>query len=324
MLAHDRAWRIGGANLAAARVEADLLFSPTPCVMPFGAVPVVATIHDATPFITPSFSKKIEILLRAFTWCAAKFCRTVTTASQCSKRDLVRLYGLPESRISVVYNGYDRDLFNPVAPDAQFQKALWVRLGIGKPYILHHGVIQPRKNLGRLIEAYRLMLSRDRNLDLELVLAGPLGWNYDSTVAAARDNAGGRGRVILTGALNDSDLALLVKGAHVVVVPSLYEGFCIPMVEAMACGIPTIASAASCLPEVSGNVLRYFDPLSVDDIATQMETAILDTGVREQLSRDGVQRASAFSWERCARETLEVLTAAGNNRGHETTRAQRS
>ena len=260
--------------------------------------------------LAPANSKRQTLILRSFTWLSTRLSRAVITVSQCSKRDLTRVYGLPEAKITVVYNGYDKARFNPMAPDPQLQKSLLAKLGIEKPYILHHGVIQPRKNLKRLIEAYRLMLSRRRSLDLDLVLAGPLGWNYAGVVASASDNDGCGGRVILTGALSDSDLSLLIKGASLAVIPSLYEGFCLPMVEAMACGIPTIASANSCLPEVSGNALRYFDPLSLEDMAGQMETAILDTEVREQLSRDGVKRAGIFSWERCARETLEVLVAA--------------
>jgi glycosyltransferase involved in cell wall biosynthesis len=116
--------------------------------------------------------------------------------------------------------------------------------------------------------------------------------------------------VVFTGALPDSDLALLLKGSLLAAMPSLYEGFCLPMIEAMACGIPTIAASTSCLPEVSGNVLSYFDPLSIEDIAGCMEAAVCDTGLRESLRENGIQRASMFSWEQCARETLNVLIEA--------------
>src|SRR6266436_4295110 len=128
------------------------------------------------------------------------------------------------------------------------------RLGIERPYLLHHGTIQPRKNLKRLIEAYHLMLADYADLDFDLVLAGQQGWASDEIVNAATDSRG-RGKVILAGVLGDSELSLLIKGASLAVVPSLYEGFSLPMVESMACGVPTIASRTSCLPEISGNVL---------------------------------------------------------------------
>jgi glycosyltransferase involved in cell wall biosynthesis len=100
----------------------------------------------------------------------------------------------------------------------------------------------------------------------------------------------------------------LLKGSVASVIPSLYEGFCLPMVEAMASGVPTIAANASCLPEVSGGALRYFDPLSVEDIESAIEQVLGDDALREQLARDGVKVVAKYSWEKCARETLDVLT----------------
>jgi glycosyltransferase involved in cell wall biosynthesis len=238
----------------------------------------------------------------------------VITDSQYSKRDILDIYGVPESKVSVIYLGYDKAVFNSDPADGGACNALRKRLGIHRPYVLHHGTIQPRKNLKRLIEAYRLMLSRDRGLDLDLVLVGRLGWEYKTIVAAGNNNAGGRGRVIFPGMLADSDLALLIKGASLVVVPSLYEGFCLPMVEAMACGAPTVVSNTSCLPEISGNALSYFDPGSVDEIAVQMQSVLLDHERSEQLRKRGLERVREFSWERCARETLRVLRDAVDER----------
>jgi glycosyltransferase involved in cell wall biosynthesis len=207
----------------------------------------------------------------------------------------------------VVPYGYDDAVFNDSAPDGERHKVLSERFGLERPYLWHHGVIQPRKNLKRLIDAYRRMLSRNPNLDLDLVLAGPLGWEYQETVAAATDGVGHRGRVILTGALDDADLVCLLKGATLAVVPSLYEGFCLPMVEAMACGVPVIAADASCLPEVSGGTLKYFDPRSVEEMASCMEWVLENAVGRRELAALGKERAAAFSWRRCAEETLNVL-----------------
>jgi glycosyltransferase involved in cell wall biosynthesis len=217
----------------------------------------------------------------------------------------MELYGLPESKVSAVYLGYDKQVFNETVVPAEEHRALRERLGIAKPYILHHGTIQPRKNLARLITAYRLLLSRDKSLDMELLLAGNRGWKCDEIMAMAA--APGEGRVLFPGVLSDQDLASLIKGAALVVIPSLYEGFCLPMVEAMACGTPTIAALTSCLPEVSGGVLRYFDPHSVEEMADCMRQALEDTELRKELGRRGRERAVGFDWERCARETIQAL-----------------
>ena len=149
------------------------------------------------------------------------------------------------------------------------------------------------------------MLSRNSNLEFDLVLAGALGWEYEDIMSAAQSSE--RGRVIFPGALSQDDLAILVKSATLVVIPSLYEGFCLPMIESMACGVPVVASNASCLPEISGGVLKYFEPDSVEDMAACMESALEDNQLRKTLAWEGKQRAAFFDWQRCARETLAIL-----------------
>jgi glycosyltransferase involved in cell wall biosynthesis len=209
----------------------------------------------------------------------------------------------------VIHDGCDHSLFNTASPDMAALASLHARLEIDKPYVLHHGTIQPRKNLKRLIEAFRLMLTDNADLEFDLVLAGRRGWASDEIVNAAKRSD--RCRVILAGILDESDLALLIKGASLAIVPSLYEGFSLPMVEAMACGVPTIASKTSCLPEISGNALAYFDPLSIEDIAACMHAVLRDSDLRQCLRQKGINRAREFTWERCARQTLDVLIKAG-------------
>jgi glycosyltransferase involved in cell wall biosynthesis len=307
LLRFDRLWRFGGSSISAFAAKADLMFCPAGTVVPVKSlVRVVATIHDVTPVVMPSHSRKISALLRFQLRSAAKYSRALITDSLCSKQDLVNIYNLPESRISVVPLGFDKSNFNSDLPDPDMQKKLLEKLAIQKPYILHHGMIQPRKNLTRLIEAYRLLLERNRNLDLDLVLAGPMGWQYEEILSAA-NGTGARGRVVFPGVLDDSSLALLVKGAALSVIPSLYEGFCLPMVESMACGTPTIAANSSCLPEISGGVLKYFDPRSPEEMAACMEESLENETLRRGLSQRGRQRAGDFDWDRCASETLNIL-----------------
>jgi glycosyltransferase involved in cell wall biosynthesis len=310
LLDHDRLWRFGGAGLSASRACADVMFIPTAATLPMGPIPVVCTIHDVTPFTMPSHSAPVRAMQRVLLNSCARFSRMVITSSECSKKDIVVHLGVPEEKVVVIHDGCDQSLFNPAPPDVAALTALRARLRIDKPYLLHHGTIQPRKNLKRLIEAFHLMLAENADLDFDLVLVGQLGWESDDIVnaAAKRDE---RGRVILAGMLDDSDLALIIKGASLAVVPSLYEGFSLPMVEAMACGVPTIVSNTSCLPEISGEALAYFDPLSVEGIAACMHAVLRDSDLSRRLRQKGIDRAREFTWERCARQTLNVLLKVG-------------
>jgi glycosyltransferase involved in cell wall biosynthesis len=310
LLDYDRLWRFGGAGFSAARSHADVIFVPTAATLPVGPVPAVCTIHDVTPITMPSHSKKVSAMQRLLVKGCARFSRSIITSSECSKKDIVTLLGVPEEKVSVVHDGCDHALFNTMPIDPAAIASLHLRLGLRKPYVLHHGTIQPRKNLKRLIEAYRLMLARNQSLDIDLVLAGQMGWASDEVFSAAIGGKG-RGNVILAGVVSESDLVLLIKGAGLAVAPSLYEGFSLPMIESMACGTPTIASRTSCLPEISGNVLAYFDPLSIDEMAMCMQSALVDSKMRERLRQKGIERASQFTWERCAQETLDVLMKAG-------------
>lgn len=310
LLDHDRLWRFGGAGISASRSHANVMFIPTAATLPIGPVPVVCTIHDVTPITMPSHSAPVSAMQRVLLKGCARFSQRIITSSECSKKDIVSHLGVPEEKVGVIHDGCNQSLFNTDLPDTTALAALRARLGIAKPYLVHHGTIQPRKNLKRLIQAFHLMLADNADLDFDLVLIGQLGWSSDEIVNASAER-GSRGRVILTGLVNDSDLALLIKGASLAVVPSLYEGFSLPMVEAMACGVPTIASNTSCLPEISGNALAYFDPFSMQDMAACIQKVLRDSGFRLRLQQRGLDRAREFTWERCARQTLEVLMSAG-------------
>jgi len=307
-----REWRLWGLNKAARRDRADVVFVPHTQVIPLNfSQPIVATIHDATPIRTPwQMNRKQTLMVRAYMWFTVHYADRIITDSENSKRDLVEIYGVNPARIQVAYLGYDRGVFNSEPPDPAALKALLTRFEIGRPYLFHHGTIQPRKNLEALVRVHRLLLDRNPGLELDLVLAGPLGWLYESVVEAAQESSCSRGRVILTGALENTDLALLLKGATVSVIPSFYEGFCFPMVEAMACGVPTVVSNSSCLPEVSGGVLRYFSPTEPEEMAEIVSLAIHDSLERQRLREAGLKRAAEFSWRRTGEQTLAVLMDA--------------
>jgi glycosyltransferase involved in cell wall biosynthesis len=315
LMRFDRLWRYGGATAAAFVDGADVMLNPNGASLPISTLlPTVTTIHDLTPIVMPCFPRRTAFFLKFLLTRSAKSSAAIITVSENSCRDIVRICGVPESKVHVVYEGYDRALFNAVPPEPVLLQDLLSRLGVSRPYILHHGAIQPRKNLPGLISAYRQMLARNPQLDLDLVLAGPLGWQHEETVNAARPDNLSRGKVVLTGALSDRDLSLLVRGASLEVIPSLYEGFCLPMVEAMACGIPTIVSNSSCLPEISGSVLRYFNPTSVEGIAACIETVLLSRDLQAELAARGREHARKFSWDLCAQQTVAVLEQVARSR----------
>jgi glycosyltransferase involved in cell wall biosynthesis len=308
LMQFDRLWRYGGATAAAFLDGADILLNPHGVSLPINTLlPTVTTIHDLTPMVMPCFPRHTTFFLKLLLGRSAKSSAAIITVSENSRLDIIRICGVPESKVHVVYEGYDQALFNTVPPEPVLLRDLLVRLGINRPYILHHGAIQPRKNLSRLIAAYRQLLGRNSQLGFDLVLAGPLAWQHEETVNAAQDETAGKGKVVLTGALSDRDMSLLVRGASLEVIPSLYEGFCLPMVEAMACGVPTIVANTSCLPEISGGVLRYFNPTSVEEMAACMESVLLSRDLQVELAQQGRARAQKFSWDVCAQQTLAVV-----------------
>jgi glycosyltransferase involved in cell wall biosynthesis len=314
LLKRSRLWRFGGASMLAALERVDLVFSPHCTTLHLGAlVPTVTTIHDVIPVVMPWESRVVKTL-RFLLWSAARSSRAIITVSQHSKTDLMQVYGLPESRIFVVYNGCDHVVFNDAAPEGGLLWETRRKFGLERPYLLHYGAIKPNKNLKRLILAHRRLVARNPNLDFDLVIAGAPDSGYEEVLAAARQNGSARGHVILTGALDQAELVTLIKGASLAVFPSLYEGFCIPMIEAMACGTPTIAANSSCLPEISGGVLKYFDPHSEEEMSACMEAVLESQDLRRELSERGRTRARDFEWRRCAEQTMAVLAAAAGAR----------
>jgi glycosyltransferase involved in cell wall biosynthesis len=309
LLRFRRLWQLGIGSLAASAAGADMVFAPGPAILPSPMIPVTVTIHDAMPAKLPAEMIPNSAIAKSTAWLAARWSHKVITDSENSRRDLAELYRLDPEKISVVYLGYDRERFNTIPADTERKGQLFSSKGIRENYILHHGMVQKRKNIARLIQSYRAVQNRGGLRDLQLVLAGGIGWGADEIRREARRGLS-EGQVVFTGPLPTEDLSILVKNAALCAIPSLYEGFCLPLIEAMACGIPTIASNSSCIPEISAGKLRYFDPLSVEEMAVEMERALTDAGLRKELREAGLRRASEFSWQRCAQETLRVLEQA--------------
>jgi glycosyltransferase involved in cell wall biosynthesis len=224
----------------------------------------------------------------------------VITLSESTKSDLVRFYRLPPNKVVVTPAAASRE-FTP-RPKAEVDKVR-ERYGVSGEYVLAVGNVQPRKNLRRLVESFG-ELAGDFP-DLTLVIAGGSGWR-SSEVGAAVSRLGLESRVRFTGYVAGEDLPALYSGATLFCYVSLYEGFGLPPLEAMACGTATITSNRSSLPEVVGDAALQTDPYSVCEIASAMRRLLSDSPLRAEYECRGLERAALFSWERTARMTRDV------------------
>jgi len=287
--------------LAAARWGLDIVHDPVG-VAPFffgaGRAKTVVTLHDVLALSSPGHSAPLENLIHRF-WLPRMIrrVRAVITASSQSREDILKFLHPDPTRLTVLPYGV-AGCFHPLPADS-VKLRLRERFDITGPYILFAGALTARKNLDRLAEAWRI-LAEDFPRH-ELILAGPFrGW----TIPPHRDRSAGRIRA--TGPVSDDDLAALYNGCEVFVFPSLYEGFGLPPLEAMACGAPVLCSNASSLPEVVGDAARLVDPYDARALAAGMRELLADAGRRQALSRRGLRHSRAFTWARNAAQTMEV------------------
>jgi len=293
----------------------DLLFVPShvlPLLHPHRSV---VTVHDLGFLYHPeAHTLSQNLYLRWSTRHNARAATRILADSQATRRDLVRYYPIPDSKIAVVYPGRDETLA-PVT-DPALLSDVRARYGLAGPFLLYVGTLHPRKNLVRLVQAFGSLLrsstdgARSPMAELQLVLAGQKGWLYDDILDQVR-RLGLSDRVVLTGYVPDDDLPALLSGALAFVFPSLYEGFGLPLLEAMACGTPIICSNAASLPEVAGDAALLVDPTDTDALAEALARLVADEGLRRELVDRGFRQMRRFSWRRCAEETLAILEEVG-------------
>jgi glycosyltransferase involved in cell wall biosynthesis len=273
-------------------------------VIPFYApMPSVVTVHDLAFELFPDhFTPSDRLRLRTLTRRGVRHATHIIAVSAATKQDLIELLQVPEERITVVHHGYDRERYRPST--AAEVDAVRHRYALERPYVLAVGTLQSRKNHAGLVRALAHLLAD--GVDVDLVVPGARGWLYESIFRTVRE-LGLETRVRFLGFVPDADLPALYSGAEVAALVSLYEGFGLPVLEAMACGTPVVASNVSALPEVAGEAAVLVDPRDDDAIAAALVRCITDSALRREL--DGRARAhlKAFSWERTARETLAVL-----------------
>jgi glycosyltransferase involved in cell wall biosynthesis len=286
--------------------DADLYHATEHLLMPLRQVPTVLTVHDLIFRLFPQHHKRLNYwYLNAAMPVYCRRANAIIAVSQATKGDLVHFYGLDPAKIIVVHEAAAPH-FAP-SPPAQIAQ-VGARYGLPDRYLLHVGTIEPRKNLNRLLEAVARL--RRAGEDVQLVVVGSKGWLYQGFFRRLEELALGD-VVRLPGYIPDADLPALYSGARLVAVPSLYEGFGLPVLEAMACGAPVVCSDVSSLPEVGGDAARYFDPTDVDGMADAILAVWRDESLREGMRQQGLARAARFSWDRAAQETLDVYAQAG-------------
>jgi glycosyltransferase involved in cell wall biosynthesis len=263
---------------------------------------LVFTLFDTTIYLFPELHTQANYnLVNRALHQAARHAAAIIAISEQSRRDFQRFLHVPDDRITVIYGAAD-ERFHPEIPREEIERVKRAH-GIDGDYILSVGTTEPRKNILRLVSAFRAL--EQRGLKHKLVIVGERGWLSDPLYEFVTQE-GMKDRVLFTGYVNDQDLPPLYAGATVFVFPSLYEGFGLPVVEAMACGAPTITSNRSSLPEVAGDAALLVDPEDEGQIQNALQRLLEDKTLRQELSERAIDQSKKFSWEQSARQMLNV------------------
>lgn len=265
----------------------------------------VVTIHDVTFLRLPQrYPPTRRLYMQTLTRLSAKAADKIIVPSRAVRDDVLRLLRAPASKLAVVYEAAGA-AFAP--GDREAAGAVARRYSVEPPYVLSVGSLEPGKNRARLFRAMRQL--RDEGVDCRLLVVGQRAWSYEGELALI-DELGLRDRIVFAGYVAPADLPALYRAATVFVFPSLYEGFGLPLIEAMACGVPALTSNVSATAEVAGDAALLVDPLSVDEIREGVRTLLTDAELRQELSQRGLARAAQFSWRRAADETHGVYERA--------------
>ena len=297
------AWQCGWQWRPVVR-EIDVIHTPVMLVPPSPAVPLVVTVHDMTAWLFPELHTARTAWLTRLAFRAAKRRDAHFVAdSSSTASDLMRIGNVRREHIAVV----------PLAADQRFHPiddpTIPSRFGLDRPYLLYVGTLEPRKGIESLLTAFAQLADSD----VRLVIIGKKGWMFetlDAKVAAL--NLGSR--VTFTGFVADEDLPALISGATAFVYPSVYEGFGLPVLEAMQCGTPVITSRVSSLPEVAGDASLMVRPGDVEELTRAMRRLLAEPGLREELRGRGIAQAARFSWQQTAALTAEVYHDVASRR----------
>lgn len=301
ILPNKSLWTIFALSPAIRKEKFDIFFSPTHYGPLFAPCPQVISILDLSYKYFPQLFKKKDLFqLNLWGGYSVRAARKIITISNSAKSDIIREYGISNARVEVVYLGVKE-----VGGSKMSKKEILNKYSIEKPYILFVGTLQPRKNIVRLIEAY----SKLKTENLKLVIVGRRGWQYEE-IFASPEKFGVSDSVLFLEDVMDDELPAFYENAEIFVLPSLYEGFGLPILEAFKYGCPVLTSDVSSLPEAGGDAAIYFDPEDISDIAEKIEKVLSDKKLRDDMIKKGHEQVKRFSWEKSAKKVLQVLEEA--------------
>ena len=311
----DKPWRMRVLVAHLARLSQDHLlpgidvFHGADNLLPrLSCIRTVLTLHDLAFRLQPgTFTPLNRWYLTVMTPRFLRAADAIIVDSESTKRDAMRLYGVPQERLTVVLPGV-KSFFHPVRDPGRLQE-IRSRYALPERFILHVGTVEPRKNLATLFEAFKLL----SGTEVKLVIAGRKGWSCEE-IFARLARLGLESHVVFTGFVPDDDLPALYSLAEVFAYPSLYEGFGLPPLEAMACGTPVVSSNSSSLPEVVGDAAILVVPGDVPGWKEALETLLALAELKASLRERGLRRASRFTWEAAALKTREVYREVYANR----------
>jgi glycosyltransferase involved in cell wall biosynthesis len=305
-----RLWTHLGLGLELARHPPDVLYVPAHVVPLCCGVRAVATVHDLGYRYYPStHTRRSRWYLEWSTRHNVGTAERIIVDSHATRADLQKLLGVSSDKVVVAYPAGSGQVTQ--VQDAQTIRGVQERYGLDGPYLMSVGTLHPRKNLGLLVDAFAdLVTSGDAPRGLHLVLAGKKGWLWEPLLERIHER-GLDERVICTGYVDHVELSALLTGAGAMVMPSLYEGFGLPILEAMACETPVICSNASSLPEVAGDAALYVEPDDRAGLQREMRRLLTDSELCQELIRRGRHRLRLFSWGQCAEAILGALEEVG-------------
>jgi len=287
------------------RISWEMLFHPVDVlIIPASALPIihpkksVVTIHDlGWKYFPQTFTWFMRNFLEWSTKFAVRNASKIISVSEATKKDLIKFYNIDPNKVSVVHHGYEE-----TNQEIRNQK---LEIGLPEKYILFLSTLQPRKNLEGLIDAFAKLKEQNPELPHKLVVVGKPGWKFESILKKIEQN---EEFVIYLNHVSDEEKSYILSKADLLVLPSFYEGFGMQILEAFALNVPVATSNISSMPEVAGQAAVYFDPKNINEIKDAIKCVLMDKSMSDCLKQAGQERLKNFSWEKCAQETLKVLT----------------
>lgn len=302
-----RLWSQFGLSLEMMKTKPDVLFVPAHTIPIYHGKKSVITVHDLGFKHFPGLYTPLERYYHDFfASFSVNHATKVIAISEATKRDIIKTYKVNENKITVIYHGYDKEKYNPLKKSEPPPSYLKEYL----PYFYYIGRLEAKKNIVNLVRAYKEVRS-DTSIKHKLVLAGRPGYQYDEIKREIKKLPGDlRNDVIELGYVEDKKVNQFMRWSDVFVFPSKFEGFGMPLVEAMASGIPIVGSNTTSIPEIVSDCGLLCDPDDYNLLAENMAKLVINSKPRSDLCTCGLARAKMFDWEKCARETFEVILSA--------------